>query len=190
MSVNTRFYHLNVSWENLLACCGIHLLRQNEGEEKQTLATTKTVRPSRELLLPLMLSKTKLEEEDCTPSPWRLGRRQRPRPTGSQAHPHATIAQIQKEMASSFRCVFLKKKNAEHLPPMVFCDACRHGNEAGQVFTLQEEGDRQWVSVHTEPPWVGRRGPPLHRLLPLFRKRSSLGSKVYSLHFSRDKLAG
>lgn len=166
MSVNTRFYHLNVSWENLLACCGIHLLRQNEGEEKQTLATTKTVRPSRELLLPLMLSKTKLEEEDCTPSPWRLGRRQRPRPTGSQAHPHSTIAQIQKEMASSFRCVLKKKKNAEHLPPMVFCDACRHGNEAGQVFTLSPpwppSGDasrsrcwrRRW-------PRAGRQGPAL-----------------------------
>lgn len=73
MSVNTRFYHLTVSWENLLACCGIHLLRQNEGEEEQTLATTKTVRPSRESLLPLMSSKTKREEADCTPSPRRPG---------------------------------------------------------------------------------------------------------------------
>lgn len=73
---------------------------------------------------------------------------------------------------------------------MVFCDVCSHRDGAGQVFTLQEKETRQWASVHTESPWVGRQGPPLHRLCPFFGNDPLWEANVYSLHFSRDKLDG
>ena len=73
---------------------------------------------------------------------------------------------------------------------MVFCDACRHGGEAGQVFTLQEEADASVGLLCAMSPWVGRRGP----LFPAFGHFSGSDplweANFYSLRFPRDKLDG
>lgn len=68
---------------------------------------------------------------------------------------------------------------------MVFCDVCSHRDGAGQVFTLQEKETRQWASVHTESPWVGRQGPLFTVFVP-FLETTLFGKQTFTHSISPE----
>lgn len=141
MSVNTRFYHLNASWENLLACCGMHLLRQNEGGEEER----HWPRPR----LSDLLASPSFRSCHRKPKHEPRGGPHPPRPEAGDGRSASDCAvtgastrgsRSDPKRSGKQLLPVCFKKNAEHLLPMVFCDACGHGGGAGQVFTLS-------------PPW-------------------------------------
>lgn len=191
MSVNTRFYHLNASWENLLACCGMHLLRQNEGGEEER----HWPRPR----LSDLLASPSFRSCHRKPKHEPRGGPHPPRPEAGDGRSASDCAvtgastrgsRSDPKRSGKQLLPVCFKKNAEHLLPMVFCDACGHGGGAGQVFTLQEEADASVGLLCAMSPWVGRRGP----LFPVFGHFSGSDplweANFYSLRFPRDKLDG